>query len=267
MDPQGGSLAAVRRRPMTKPSSLSAVGSIGSRDVAAQIAAEIESLPAGSPVPSENRIASRFGVSRSVARQAILELESRFLVRPVQGSGTYVNKRIDYVISHSRRPSLHQTVQDAGGEARTSLISGGQQQPPERIAEYFDCPAGTELTRLERLGTINGRLAVYIDEWINAGVMDDIEVALPVIESVEEILRAKGHNPLRAWTRGMLDVPPDNVVEQLDLPYGSQAWSVESFTNDGDTERPLMFSSAWTRPDVVRMVFELDSGGRPSAQV
>lgn len=241
------------------------MGSIGSRDVAAQIAVEIQSLQPGSQVPSENRIASRFGVSRSVARQAIVELESRFLVRRVQGSGTYVNRRIDYVISPSRRPSLHQTVRDAGGEARTSLTSGGPQPVPERIADYFGCSAGTALTRLERLGRINGRIAVSFDEWINTGVMDEIEVALPVIESVEEILRAKGHNPIRALTRGMLDIPPDNVAEQLGLAYGGQAWSVESLTNDGDTHRPLMFSSAWTRPDVVRMVFELGSvpGGRP----
>ncbi|MBJ7321674.1 MAG: GntR family transcriptional regulator [Rhodococcus sp.] len=242
------------------------MGSIEGRDVTAHIAAEIQSLPAGSQVPSENRIASRFGVSRSVARQAILELESRFLVRRVQGSGTYVNRRIDYVISHSRRPSLHQTVREAGGEARTSLISSEPQPVPEGIAEHFGCAAGTELTRLERLGRINGRIAVYFDEWINTGVMDDIEVALPVIESVEEILRAKGHNPIRALTRGMLDVPPDNIADQLYLAYGGQAWNVESLTNDGDTHQPLMFSAAWTRPDVVRMIFELDSvpGGRPS---
>lgn len=254
--PQGRPAAVQHAR---RPPTLAVMGNIEIRDLAAKIAAEIQSLQPGAQIPSENRIASRFGVSRSVARQAIVELESRFLVRRVKGSGTYVNRRIDYVISQSRRPSLHQTIRDAGGEARTSLISGGLQLVPNRIADSFGCAADTLLTRLERLGRINGRKAVYFDEWINTGVMNDIQVALPVIESVEEVLRAKGHHPIRALTRGMLEVPPDHVAEHLDLAYGDQAWSVESLTNDGDTDRPLMFSSAWIRPDVVRVVFELNS--------
>lgn len=232
-----------------------------SREVAAQIAAEIRKLPTDAQIASENQIASRFGVSRSAARQAILELESRFLVRRVQGSGTYVNRRIDYVISHSRRPSLHQTVREAGGEARTFLVSGGPQPVPDHIARYLKCSADEPLTRLGRLGRINGRVAVYFDEWINTGVMEEIEVALPVIESVEEILRAKGNNPVRAWTRGTLDVPPDAVAEYLRLSSGRQAWSVQSLTNDGVSGRPLMFSSSWLRADVVRVVLELELVG------
>lgn len=215
-------------------------------------------MEAGAQIPGENHIMSRFDVTRTVARRAILELENRFLVRRARGSGTFVNKRIDYVISHTRRPSLHKTVEAAGGQARTFLIGSGTGVAPSQISDRFGCPQGRLLTRLERIGYINGRIAVYFEEWINAGVMDEIEVALPVIESVEEILRAKGHHPVRAWTRGMVDVPPDQVIERLELAHGAHAWSVESLTTDRDSHKPLMFSSAWTRLDVVRMVFELD---------
>lgn len=215
-------------------------------------------MQAGAQIPSENRIMRRFGVTRTVARSAILELEDRFLVRRTRGAGTFVNKRIDYVISHSRRPSLHQTVQDAGGDARTFLIGSGPAPVPSPVADHLGCKAGDPLMRLERICYINGLIAVYIEEWINAGVMDEIEAALPVIESVEEILRAKGNTPVRAWTRGMVDAPPETAESRLELQHGAQAWSVESLTTDRESHKPLMFSRAWSRLDVIRMVFELD---------
>ena len=56
----------------------------------------------------------RFGVGRAAARSALQELERRLLVRRVQGAGTFVNRRIDYVISRTRPPSWHATV-DRGG--------------------------------------------------------------------------------------------------------------------------------------------------------
>src|SRR6201987_4068921 len=72
----------------------------------------------GARVASEHEIAARFAVSRAVAGAELRELESRLLVRRVRGSGTFVNGRIDYVISADRGPSYSQTVRAPGAEPR-----------------------------------------------------------------------------------------------------------------------------------------------------
>ncbi len=59
------------------------------RQIAEQLAAHLESLPAGTRLPSETAIARRAGVSRGTAVQALRELEHRDLVVRVQGSGTF----------------------------------------------------------------------------------------------------------------------------------------------------------------------------------
>ena len=56
----------------------------------------------GARFASEHEIAARFAVSRAVAGAALRELENRLLVRRVRGSGTFVNGRIDYIISADR---------------------------------------------------------------------------------------------------------------------------------------------------------------------
>jgi GntR family transcriptional repressor for pyruvate dehydrogenase complex len=60
--------------------------------VAAQIAAEIgaQAFAPGGRLPTENALCARFGVSRTVVREAIARLKSEGLVSSRQGSGVYV---------------------------------------------------------------------------------------------------------------------------------------------------------------------------------
>lgn len=50
-------------------------------------------LPPGSMLPSEFQIGEEFGVSQGTARKAVSELETRGIVRRVQGKGTFVTLR------------------------------------------------------------------------------------------------------------------------------------------------------------------------------
>ena len=62
----------------------------------AHIAGELEQeilagkLPPGERLPSEEKFCERFGVSRTVIREAIQQLRGRGLLRTLKGSGTYI---------------------------------------------------------------------------------------------------------------------------------------------------------------------------------
>ena len=67
-----------------------------------------DDFPPGSRLPSEMKMASRFGVSRTVIREAISRLKSEGLVESRQGSGVFVREenldapfRIDPVLAES----------------------------------------------------------------------------------------------------------------------------------------------------------------------
>lgn len=55
---------------------------------------QIESgvLPAGTQLPTEPQLEARFGVSRTVVREAIAELRAGGLVAPIQGKGMFVTE-------------------------------------------------------------------------------------------------------------------------------------------------------------------------------
>lgn len=212
----------------------------------------------GDRVPSEHEIMSRYHVSRTVARGALRDLEGRYLVRRVQGAGTFVNRRLDYVISRSRKPSLHATIAAAGRTARTFVLGIETHAAPETMAKMLQVKPGTPLVRLERLAYVDDSPTMFLQEWLPPDVILHPEVGLTVIESVEELLRGSGHEPMRAWFRATVDPPPAEVQDRLALPASSRTWVVESLTRDQRTRRPLQASRTWTRIDVVRIVCELD---------
>lgn len=215
---------------------------------------------------SENEIAGRFGVGRAAARAAVQELERRLVVRRVQGSGTFVNHRIDYVISHSRPPSWTATVSSAGAVPR-ALVKGVERVPlPADRAARLEQEPGVLAHRVVREFYIDDLLASWVHEWIPVDLVPDLDLALHAVDSLDLVLRQMGKvQPVRAWCRVSLDVPPTEVLHGLRMEASHPAWLVESASRDSETGRVLMCSDSWIRADAVRVVVELSDTGHPDA--
>ncbi|MFE9062123.1 GntR family transcriptional regulator [Streptomyces violaceusniger] len=112
-------------------------------EIAERLSAELAECARGTRVASEAEIARRFGVGRAAARAAVQELERRFVVRRTQGSGTFVNRRIDYVISRSVPPSWSATIAAAGATPRALVKSVRTIPLPAALTDRFERPAGS----------------------------------------------------------------------------------------------------------------------------
>jgi len=131
-------------------------------EIAERLAAELVGCPPGTRVASEPELAGRFGVGRAAARSALQELERRLLVRRIQGAGTFVNRRIDYVISRNRSPSWHATVAAAGATPRSQVKSVEQAPLPAERAAQLDLLPGIAAHRIVRNFFIDDLLAYFL---------------------------------------------------------------------------------------------------------
>jgi len=216
----------------------------------------------GARVASEHEIAARFAVSRAVAGAALRELESRLLVRRVRGSGTFVNGRIDYIISADRAPSWHQAVRAAGAEPRSAVRSVTAGPLPGDLAVRLDRAPDSPAHRIVRQGWINGMPSSWAVEWIPDDVFPDgADVAVRAVESLDQMLRQMAKvEPVRAWCRVSMELPPPEVTAGLEVDQGRHVWLVESVSRDAGRGFPIMTSIWWTRPDVVRVTVEMSNG-------
>lgn len=230
-------------------------------EIADVLAAEIQQMLPGARLDSEHELRTRFAVSRSVIRKALEDLEQRFLIKRVRGSGTYVSDRIDYLVSSRRAPSLHSTVEAAGGHARTTVLESGLHPLTARPAELLGAESGERTLRLVRAGYINGTIASSIEEWLAPGIAEDLDAALGVIESVYETLRAFGYRPRRSRSIATLGHPPKEIAEILGQEISGPTWFLETVTGDAVTGRPIMMSSTWMRLDCIRLVFDFEPEG------
>jgi DNA-binding GntR family transcriptional regulator len=223
---------------------------------------ELAKCRPGTRVASEHEIAARFAVSRAVAGTAVRELESRLLVRRVRGSGTFVNGRIDYVISADRTPSYSKTVRAPGVEPRNVVRSVTAAPLPDDLAARLEREPGSAARCIVRHGWINDMPSGWVIEWIPDDVFPDgADVAVRTVESLDQVLRQMAKvEPVRAWCRVSMELPPPEVAAGLETDPGRYVWKVESVNRDATRGFPVLASIWWSRPDMFRMIVEMGNG-------
>ncbi|MDQ0378852.1 GntR family transcriptional regulator [Amycolatopsis thermophila] len=100
----------------------------------------LETMPPGSPIPTERALATEFAVSRTTVRQALADLTAEGRLHRVQGKGTF-----------AAEPKLAQRLQLS---SYTEDMRAKGREPSSRLLEVEELTAEPELAKL--LGIRNG---------------------------------------------------------------------------------------------------------------
>jgi GntR family phosphonate transport system transcriptional regulator len=132
---------------------------------------------------------------------------------------------------------------------------------PDDVAARLDRPAGSPAHLLIRQGYIND--LVLVSGWSHEWIPDDItpdgaDIAVRSVESVDLILRQMAKvEPVRAWCRVSMVLPPPEVAAGLEIDADRQVWLIEGVSRDARSGRSVMCSNSWTRTENVRVIVEL----------
>lgn len=218
--------------------------------------------PVGARVMSENELAELHGVSRPTARAVLQELERRYLVRRVRGAGTFVSRRIDYVISNDTAPSASATLRMAGCEPVVEVIDARTIGAPADIAIHLDVERTTPVVHLQRLVRVEGLMTSWTSAYLLARLVPGLATLMRSQTSLFDTLRERyGIVAQRRWSRASLELPTDTVIAALELDGRPPTWLLEGVNHDrADPRRAVEFTRSWMRADVINVVFEM---GRP----
>ncbi len=217
---------------------------------------ELESLSPGHRLATEQELMRRFRVSRTALRKVMDNLESRLLIRRIQGSGTFVNRRIDYLVSTHSVSSIRSTAGAVGARGDSRVLSIRSAPLPHHLLELMDMREEKTTLVLNRLGFLDDQPALWTEDWIIPEVAQTLDVSLPVFRSVSDSLRAHGFSPRRA--RSLLtveDIPPQ-ALRDLRLREPALGHRLLTGISDADSGEPLILSETWFRLDSVRLVFD-----------
>jgi len=237
-------------------------------EVANEIEKRIHGLDVGVRVPSESEVVREFAISRPTARAALQELERRFFVRRVKGSGTYVNQRIPYPIGSNFPASASRTLAMTGHSASIRIVTVSQTKPSPEEARLFQPDVPHLLCVVGRIMDIGEETVGFGYSKISTMSAPGIQQHLNDIKSIWRIFDSVYGIQLKRRTATVsMDLPPAHIAKILGTR--EPAWHIQSVNVDESTQVVAEIGDSWLRTDrmAVTVHFEAEKSEDQLAQV
>lgn len=218
--------------------------------VIAQIASH--TLLPGDSLATESELQERYGVARSVVRQALAELSDAGLVHRHRGRGSVIASTGDYRRQVQRAGGLGEQMAAAGRSLRTEAGDVHRAEPSEAARDAL----GTADTwQLERVRFVGDEAVVLVRTWVPVAVLPALTRERLAATALHDLMRENGHEPA-GGRRHVQAVPADGwVAARLDITTGEPVLLLEGVTRDA-AGHGLEWFSNWHRPNTV---FDLDA--------
>ena len=222
-----------------------------------------ERLMAGSRLPGDHELRQTLGVSRSVVRQALAELETEGVVERVKGRGTYVARLRTTEHLVGRLTGLHEEMA-ARGLRVTSLVRRQEVVPADgAIAATLEIEPGALVLVLERLRFVDGEpwvlTTTHLPMDVAAGLEDEdfSEASLyALLESRRDVRLTHARRSVEAVEAN------DDTARTLGVSRGLPLLLLRSTSWAGT--RPVEVFVAAHRGDRTRFEVELDRTPEPA---
>ncbi|TFD73207.1 GntR family transcriptional regulator [Cryobacterium gelidum] len=239
----------------------SAVDSANGAPLHSQVGAIIRShivdgvLPPGSQLPTEAELQNRFGVSRSVVRQALAALSADGLVQRGRGRGSVVSPRGEHHRLVQRMSGLSTQISAEGADVFTAVLA----LAPEQNAVASAALGAAEVVGIRRLRSAGtGPLAV-IHTWLPSSIGAGLTVAELTDASLHTVLRSRLGVSIVSGRRQVRAVSATTALARLlEIAVGEPVLLLEGTSLD-ENGVPIEVFSTWHRAD--RVVFDLDVVG------
>ena len=133
----------------------------------------------GDRLPSEAELCGRFELSRTTVRQALARLEQEGLVVRRKGFGTFVASASPRMwLLQSQEGFFQDEVTRMGRAVSSEILSRRGGRAPHWAADALGLPQGAEGVVMERLRSVDGKLALCVTDCLpaaQAGVVMDMD--------------------------------------------------------------------------------------------
>ncbi|MGD2163531.1 MAG: GntR family transcriptional regulator [Anaerolineales bacterium] len=211
----------------------------------------------GDQLPPEQELCNLFGVSRTVVRQALQQLEFEGMVLRERGRGTFVAepKISSTSLVHSLM-GFYEDMEKRGIEMVSDMLEQNMQPAGQHVAEYLNVEPVTPVIKLHRLRSIEEEPIVLVTSYLPyelcPGVLNENFTHQSLYLYLEE---ACGLKVARGRRRIEAVAANQNEADLLQIPKGSPLIKMESvsYLRDGT---PIEFFNGLFRGD--RSCFEME---------
>ncbi|MEJ1087882.1 GntR family transcriptional regulator [Microbacterium sp. Mu-80] len=217
-----------------------------------------EGLQPGDPLPGEHRLCEQYGVSRTVVRQALGQLEHEGLVERVKGKGTFVARpRTPESLVHTL-VGLYEEVERRGGHVHSDVLRHERITADAEVAAALELDEGDPVIVLERLRHVDGDTWSLSTTWMPEAVgIHSLDADLRDA-SLYGLLAEHGITATHGIRSAEATVATHEQALLLGVTAGAALLRLRSVSRDAG-DRPIEFFIAYHRGDRSRFEFRLDA--------
>lgn len=204
-------------------------------------------IAAGERLPSEQALASQYGVTRVTVRRALEELAKRGLVARRHGVGTFV---LDPVVQRplNRLSGFSQDMNGGNRRLRAKVLEQGAVVAPERVRAKLDLGRDELATKIVRVRFVDDSAVSYQAAWVPFSRCPALASEQLVAGSLYRSFERCGITLSRATQTVTAAAADDGKAQLLGvLPSSPLIYLVRhSFDEKG---LPVEYARSWTRPE------------------
>ncbi|RWZ53024.1 GntR family transcriptional regulator [Labedella phragmitis] len=228
------------------------------RQLGARIIETIEQrgLGPGDLLPGEHRLCEEFGVSRTVVRQALAQLEHQGVIERVKGKGTFVaHQKTPESLVHTLA-GLYEEVAARGGHVHSEVRRQEFEPADEDIAAQLRVPVGARVLVIERLRFVDGEPWSLSTTWLPEAIGVHAESADLRDRSLYGLLAEHGIRAVEGVRSAEATIADETHGRLLKVGVGQPLLVLRSVSMDEDG-RPIEVFVAYHRGDRSRFEFQL----------
>ncbi len=213
----------------------------------------------GSLLPSEAELGTQYGVSRTVVRQALAELENEGLVLKVKGKGTFwTGRRVDTSLIQETL-GFYESMSKAGHVVHSHVLKLATETCGVDVARLLEVGVGDQVIHFDRVRSMDNRPVQVVRAFMPARLFPGLVDLDMSDRSLYQVLRdsygvrpATGHRAIEAVALSRQD------AGYLGVPRGSPGLRLHSVTRGRDG---VVFEHfvAYYRGDSFRFELEVHS--------
>lgn len=215
-----------------------------------------DGLQPGDPLPGEHRLCERYGISRTVVRQALAQLEHEGLVERVKGKGTFVARpRASSSLVHTL-VGLYDDVARRGGHVHSDVLRHERTVADAEVAGALEIAVGSPVVVLERLRHVDGEPWSLSTTWMPDAV-GAVSLGVDLSEgSLYRLLADGGIVATQGVRSAEATVATHDQGVLLGITAGSPLLRLRSISRGADGA-PMECFIAYHRGDRSRFEFQL----------